>query len=204
MTAQEQKRYDAYEQQVKELEAQGYQHQNLTLEIKSFNIWIIIVGGMISIALTFIFMMNVTLEQIKDAYSLRGLIIVLIGYVVLIVVHELIHGFFFGLFAKRGFKAIQFGVNIKKGIAYCYCGDSLTKGQYIIGCMMPGLLLGLIPLVIAFITHSWLIYILSLCMTLGASGDAAILYKLLTTKIDAQDIVYMDHPTEPGLTVFYK
>jgi hypothetical protein len=39
------------------------------------------------------------------------------------VVHELIHGFFYALFAKNKFRSIKFGIKLKYGVAYCMCTE---------------------------------------------------------------------------------
>ncbi|WP_293904833.1 DUF3267 domain-containing protein [Sphingobacterium sp. UBA5670] len=60
-------------------------------------------------------------------------------------VHELIHGVVFAIFAKNGFKSIKFGVVWKMLTPYAHCKEPLPVRAYILGVIMPFILLGLLP-----------------------------------------------------------
>ena len=81
-----------------------------------------------------------------------------------IVVHELIHGLTWAYFAKKGFKSIRFGVFWEMLTPYCHCSEPLTVRQYCIGALMPLVVLGIIPLVLAYplksiLLHGWGVYL---------------------------------------------
>ena len=57
-------------------------------------------------------------------------------------IHEGIHGLTWGLLSPDGFSTIEFGLIKEYMTPYCYCGTPLTRGQYILGSMMPTLVLG--------------------------------------------------------------
>ena len=204
MTNQEKERVARYNDVVASLKAQGYQQCDLILDMKKVTVAVTIVSVIVGAVGAFLFALVADVVEFMIDLTLLHIVLLIFAFLVLIVLHEAIHGLIFGLYAPHHFKSIQFGVNLKQGVAYCYCGESLEKKQYIIGAAMPGILLGLIPLVISFMIGNWWLFIMSLAMTLGAAGDALVIYKLLTTKVDGDDIVYMDHPTEPGVSVFYK
>lgn len=60
----------------------------------------------------------------------------------LTVVHELIHGITWGIFAEKHFQSINFGVIWKMLTLYCHCSVPLKKWQYVLGAAMPTLVLG--------------------------------------------------------------
>ena len=65
-----------------------------------------------------------------------------------IILHELLHGITWALFAKRGFRSIKFGIN---GLTpYCHCKEPLKVKHYRLGGMMPLLIMGIIPAIAGF------------------------------------------------------
>ena len=103
-----------------------------------------------------------------------GLIITVIG----IIVHELIHGFFGAIFNKNGFKSIKFGILPKRGMAYCANTETLIKNKYIVGLVMPGILLGIIPSVLSLFIGNFYLLIFGIVFTIAASGDIILLAKI--------------------------
>lgn len=120
--------------------------------------------------------------------------------IVLIILHELIHGLFFGIYAPSGFKTISFGVLWKYLTPYCHCNEPLLLKHYIIGAIMPGIVLGIIPSLIAIWTGSLSLLLIGWFMTLGASGDLMII-KLLW-KEDKSNSYVLDHPSEAGCFIY--
>ena len=68
-------------------------------------------------------------------------ILVIVG----IVVHELIHGLTWACYAKRGWKSISFGVMWKLLTPYCHCDEPMHISGYMMGAMMPCIILGCHP-----------------------------------------------------------
>jgi len=78
--------------------------------------------------------------------------VVVIGVLIIgNVVHELIHGFFYAIFCKNKFKSIKFGAVLKKGYAYCECKEILQTKHFIVGLLMPVILLGILPATISIL-----------------------------------------------------
>lgn len=75
-----------------------------------------------------------------------------------IVVHELIHGLTWAMYAKTGFKSISFGVMWKMLTPYCHCSEPLKVSHYSIGALMPLIVLGILPSIAAICLKSlfWL------------------------------------------------
>ena len=136
--------------------------------------------------------------------SLGVELIAFASFITLVVIHELIHGFTWGLFAKNHFKAISFGVVWKSLNPYCTCSDPLTRTQYIIGSFMPTLILGFGLAIIATILGNFAMWCVSAFMILGGGGDFLIILKILKYKTQSKDVMYLDHPYKIGLVVFEK
>jgi hypothetical protein len=119
-------------------------------------------------------------------------------------VHELVHGITWGIFAAHHFKDIEFGVMWQLLTPYCTCTVPLTKRQYILGGLMPLIVLGIIPTAIAIAAGSFFWLIIGLVMILSAGGDILLVWKLIRYKTDKQDVLIYDHPTKAGSIVFEK
>ena len=122
-----------------------------------------------------------------------------IAIVVGIVVHELIHGLTWILVTRQSFSHLAFGT--MAGAVYCHIDVPMKKRPYIIGAVMPLLLLGIIPMIIAIAVGStfWLVFggIFIVC----AIGDIMILWKI---RHESKDALIYDHPTEAGYVVYRK
>ena len=196
----EQKRKKLYEEKKKELLAQGYEEKDLTIGVVYANIMAFVLGLPIIILLLILFIYKN--QSGIYTFSIYGPVVFLIVFAVLVVVHELIHGLFWAIYAKNHLKSIEFGFMISSLTPYCCCKDMLTKPQYIVGGIMPTVLLGIVPAVISIFTGSLFWFIMGELMILAGGGDLTILLKLLRYKSKKEEILYMDHPYECGLVVF--
>jgi Putative zincin peptidase len=129
--------------------------------------------------------------------SLKVFAAVVIG----IIFHELIHGITWSLFAKRGFKSIKFGILWKMVSPYCHCQDPLKVSQYIIGAIMPAIILGIIPSIVSIVIGNVSLLLFGMVFTMAACADYLIVNLLKKEKGD--DLV-LDHPSEPGCFVYRK
>ncbi len=179
-------------------EAEGYKQTNITISIVKANAVAgiaCVIGAILSVALY-----NIIYDNFILNYDWKFVLFLLLSFVI----HELIHGLFWGVFASEHNKSIEFGFIVKMLTPYCTCLEPLKRGQYLIGCIMPGVILGLFPYVTAYIIGSTSMLFYGLIMLVGAAGDAMIATKLLRFKSEAEDVIYMDHPTEGGLIVLEK
>jgi hypothetical protein len=126
-------------------------------------------------------------------------LIMVFMFLVGIVVHELIHGLTFAIFAKNGFKSIKFGVLWKIVTPYCHCKEPLKLKHYIVGALMPTILLGIIPAVLALITGSMILLIFAVLLISGGAGD---LLLVLSLRNEKKDVLIEDDPSEVGYFVY--
>lgn len=116
-----------------------------------------------------------------------------------VVVHELLHGLTWSLFAKQGHRSIKYGILKKYGTPYCHCREPLQIRHYIIGALMPALILGFIPAVVALIIGSFSILLFGIFFIAAASGDFMVVRLLKNER--GNDYV-QDHPSEAGCYLF--
>ena len=133
-----------------------------------------------------------------DGVLLRGFapLIAVIGG---IIVHEMIHGIFFAMYAQKGFSAVKFGILWKMLTPYCHCKEPLKIKHYIIALLAPLVLLGIIPGIISLVTGNLMLLVFGIIFSAAAAGDLMI-YQLIK-KENPEDYV-QDHPTEAGYTIF--
>ena len=200
LTEAEQKRLDRFNETCAELEAEGYKSTTLTIGIVAANvIAIVVMVILLAIAIpTFI----LTHPECEFVLGLPELLIFIVALLALIVVHELIHGLTWSFFTPNGFADIEFGIMMDSLTPYCACGAPLAKGPYILGALMPLIVLGIIPTIVAYAIGSMLLLYIGLIMTVSAMGDIMIVIKILRFKSDAAEILLYDHPTEAGSVIF--
>ena len=142
------------------------------------------------------------LDTWKDIVKMKGLLGASSGLMVLfvgIVLHELIHGITWACYAKRGFRSIRFGVIWKYLTPYCHCNEPMRVKHYIIGGIMPAIVLGFLPCIVAIITGSpaWMGF--GLFFTLAAGGDFMIVNLLRKQPLD---YLVQDHPDKLGCYIY--
>lgn len=201
LTEQETRRLANFEQQSAELEAQGYQKKEMTMSVAKANVMAIVLSiPFIVIACVLFFLMN---KEIKVFSAGKGLLYFVL-YIVLVVVHELIHGTTWSFFAPGGWKNIEFGFMQQYLTPYCTCKVPLPKGPYILGTLMPLIVLGILPTVYAIFSGSLFMLLTGIVMIVSAGGDMAIVLELLKYKTACQDVKIFDHPTQVGFYLFEK
>lgn len=144
----------------------------------------------------FVFIKNM-LEITSLSSALIGVLIVVIG----VVVHELIHGITWSCYTKNGFRSIKFGVLLKMLTPYCHCKEPLRIRQYIIGALMPSIILGIIPIIYAWYSGNIHILLFAIFFTVSAAGDFMIVH--LIWREDMRSLV-LDHSSEAGCFIYKK
>ncbi|MGM9631183.1 DUF3267 domain-containing protein [Butyricicoccus sp.] len=196
----EQKRRAKFEQLKAELEAQGYVEHDLTIGLVYANVMAIVLG--LPVSLLFIVAFLWRRQSMEASVGLADIVLFYVLLVVLICVHELIHGITWAIFAPSHWKTVEFGFIKEYLTPYCTCGEPLKKWQYIIGALMPTILLGTLPAFIAVCTGSWMLLILGIALIFGGGGDLTIVLELLRHRSAAREVVYIDHPYAAGVVAF--
>ena len=84
---------------------------------------------------------------------------------------------------------------------YCHIDVPMTKRQYVIGAMMPLLLLGILPTLVAFFNGSLLWLLLGIVFIVSAAGDMMIVWVI---RKEPADVLVYDHPSEAGCYTYQK
>lgn len=205
LTKAEEKRADRFEEEAQRLKAEGYEETQCTVDILKANLLAVVVMIPFVLLIAIPYLM---LHGVGKITSLSSYLLSLALFIFIIMaefaLHEGIHGLTWGLLNKEGFSAIEFGFIREYATPYCYCGTTLGKGQYIIGSVMPTLVLGFLQGLLAILTGNFLILALAVVMMFGGGGDFLITGKLLAYRQKKQILLVQDHPTELGFVAFEK
>ena len=115
-----------------------------------------------------------------------------------VIAHELIHGMVFAKYAKNGFKSIKFGI-MKMMTPYCHCKEPLRVNQFIIGGLMPSIILGLIPAILAIVLGNMGLLLFGIFFTVSGAGDFLFAYALRNEK---SYYFVEDHPSEAAFYIY--
>ncbi len=115
-----------------------------------------------------------------------------------IIIHELLHGFAFARYANNGFGSVSFGFNLKAFALYAHCKVPLIKSQYIFAAILPGIVLGVVPLIISLFFGSILWYSWSMLFLISALGDILIVVRLINIP---KESLISDHPSKIGCII---
>lgn len=202
LTKEELARKSEFKNLKSKLEMQGYKSHDLTIGIVYANVMAIVLGVPIIILLGILFINRN--HSIGGYFGTISIVKFLAIFIVLAVIHELTHGVFWSIFAKEHWKAVSFGFIMKYLTPYCTCIEPLKKYEYIIGALMPTIILGIIPCIIAIFNGSAMLFSLGAIMILGGGGDLTIIIKLLCYNINKENVIFIDHPYKLGLVAFLK
>ena len=133
-------------------------------------------------------------ERGQQIFMHYFLVILLAG----VVVHELLHGITWGYYAKRGMRSIKFGIKWKYLTPYCHCKEPLKAKHYRIGGIMPLLIMGILPSVVAYVTGNGVFLSFGIFFSWAAGGDIIALFML--RKFD-RNIFISDHPKKMGFYI---
>ncbi len=194
----EQQRKEFFEAESEKLVAQGYERKNLTIGVVAANLWALVVTLPIVIPLFLVYRLIWGKEHLDARWGLLFVLLIL----VLIVVHELIHGVVFACFTKSGFRSVAFGVMWSMLTPYCTCRESLKRNHYMMAILAPTVVLGILPAMVAWVIGAPLLLYLGVVMVLCGGGDVICAIKLATYRTKGKECLFFDHPYEVGLTVF--
>ena len=121
-----------------------------------------------------------------------------LGFILLIVGHELLHGLTYQILASENRGNIEYGFQWKTLTPYAHIKEPIGIRIYRWGTAMPGLVLGILPMLAGLVLGSGVSLVIGVFMTYAASGDMMVLYLLRDIKSPA---VVEDHPTRAGCYV---
>ena len=115
-----------------------------------------------------------------------------------VVIHELLHGVGWALSSGKGWGVVHF--HISAIMPSCACRAALTRGQYIVGVLLPFLVLGAGSVVFLFL-YPGTVSVLTMAVNFVAAGaDLLIALSMVSEK----GALIVDHPTQAGFAAFYR
>lgn len=177
-------------------QVEGYVAEKKTISILWANLLAVVLFAVVAVA-----GWAIMYYSLWDNLHFGGIdsLIFLVGIVLGLVVHELVHGVTWLLLLKKSFSHLSFG--LMTGAVYCHIDVPMDKRKYVIGALMPLLLVGVVPWVAAILSGSLTWMLVGAVMISGAIGDIMIVWTLRSEP--ASTLVY-DHPSEIGCYVYHK
>lgn len=201
LTEKEKKRTELFKETTAKMQDKGYSVKPITIGVVEANVMAVIVMLPLVAVVAAVYYLAGGSFYFPDYWEF--MFVFLLG-VVSMPVHEFIHGITWGLFAENHMKDIEYGFIVQMLTPYCTCLAPLKKNQYIIGSMMPTLVLGVLIAVVGILTNSFWVILLSVFNIWGGGGDFNIIIRLLRYNTKGKDVIFIDHPTEVGLVAFEK
>ena len=204
LSPKEQRRLNVFEETCERLSQQGYKRNDLTISIVKANLFVFLLAIPVVGISMLLFAWKNPISLLTP--SPQGSLLFVVLFIVLIVAHEFIHGLTWSLYAEHHFKDIEFGFMKEYLTPYCTCTTPLLKSHYIMGALMPCIVLGILPMAIGILLGSHLLFWTGIVMILAAGGDIMIVMKVLAYKSQngAEEILIYDHPTQAGSVIFEK
>ena len=184
LTKKEQKRLEIINQKKEKLEAEGYEYSEKLFSALFVNIVSVLVMLPYAALMAGLFVfINLSDESPIESFRLRNFfpsssafcLAYIGGVIVMMIIHELIHGICYANSSSGGWKSVEFGFNTSAFAPYCVCLEPLTN-----------------------------IFLLGLTLVFGGGGDFLMTYNLLKVKTKGLDAMFIDHPTEVGSMIFMR
>ncbi|WP_088006239.1 DUF3267 domain-containing protein [Indiicoccus explosivorum] len=147
----------------------------------------------------FAFLYHFFTEPLTFNFSWSGIGLFIVGYVLLIVLHELFHLIGFVVFGRVPLSSLAYGLNLKMGVAYATTERPLRIGAMRKALLLPFWMTGVLPGIIGFTLPNQVLVLLSAILIAGAIGDFSMYRGLRNVKTSAW---VMDDKTEPKLYVY--
>lgn len=202
LTEKEMKRKKDFVKLSSEMQKKGYKVKNIIFNTQQAKtLCLLIMLPFMALAFWIYYHVN---DFDLDCLSLGFVAALIVLILCLTILHELIHGITWGIFAKNHLHSIDFGIIWSSFSPYCTCSEPLEKWQYLLGVAMPTFVLGGGAAVASVMANQLLLFFLAEYMILSGGGDFLIILKSMLYHSDKKESVYCDHPYECGFVVFEK
>lgn len=129
----------------------------------------------IMLVLIIIKVKNIDFHLKMDIHFIISFFIVIVSVYLLTIVHEIIHALFYPIKSKK-----EIWKSKEQGAYFVYCEDEISKSRFIIMCLAPMFILGIIPFIIWYIIPTFIpmpyniaVSIIFWLMTIVAMGDVS-------------------------------
>ncbi|MCH7323479.1 DUF3267 domain-containing protein [Solibacillus sp. MA9] len=154
------------------------------------------------VLIIFTVLLNSLIHQRFTAnFSLFDFLYLILAYIVLIILHEVFHLIGFMIFGCASYKELDYGVNLKLGVAYATTNKPLSNAAMKKALLLPFWTTGVIPTIVGLSLDNFLIVILGAMLMAGAIGD---FYMYKELRKFPNNAIVEDDPKEPKLYVYKK
>ena len=129
----------------------------------------------IMLVLIIIKVKNIDFHLKMDIHFIISFLIVIVSVYLLTIVHEIIHALFYPIKSNK-----EIWKSKEQGAYFVYCEDEISKSRFIIMCLAPMFILGIIPFIIWYIIPTFIpmpyniaVSIIFWSMTIVAMGDVS-------------------------------
>ena len=133
-------------------------------------------------------------------FSTKIFIITLVIIYISTPIHEFIHGIGWCITDFSRLDSIYIFLPLGLSDAYCHCSKPLDTKSYVLGTIMPFIILSLLPFIISCIFSSPLFLYISAVSAFGSGSDISNTLHAIKRKDD----IILDYPTDCGFTSYKK
>ncbi|RUL49452.1 MULTISPECIES: DUF3267 domain-containing protein [Lysinibacillus] len=162
--------------------------------IAKSNLWLTLI-----LCIVFVFFNSLLHQRYSVSFSFWDVLLFILGYILLIALHEIFHLIGFMLFGRVKFKDLEYGVNLKLGVAYATTTTALNNAAMKKALLLPFWTTGVIPTLLGFIYDSHLIVLLGAMLIAGAIGD---FYMYKELRKYPNSALIKDDPELPRLYIY--
>jgi hypothetical protein len=112
-----------------------------------------------------------------------------------IILHEFIHGLTCAILGNACFKPVKFGICKNNLTPYCHYNKAIKLKYYLWALIMPAFLLGILPIILSWLTGIAAIFLFGFTFTILAAADLLMFIKLI--KLD-KNLLVIDLADKPG------
>lgn len=172
----------------------NYKKEDKTMDASRVNniimVWTLILVLAIGVPYWFIW-------GISD-FEITSILIVFVVYILFIFLHELLHLFGYIFIGKAKTTQVKLGIIWKYLMPYAHCKIPMKITHYKISILLP-FILGIVPLMFAFLYGNGFWFVIGFLMSTGSLGDFLILWML---KGYPKETLVQDHPSKIGCYVY--
>lgn len=191
---------EEFDQNVASLRQAGYHKEKVSIGIIKANVMAVVYGVILCVPLGYLYIR--LWESGQVTISLGSLILFLSAMILSLAVHEGLHGITWGFFCEGKWKSVSYGFLVEKLTPYTHCKVPMRIFGYMLGGLMPLLVLGFGSYVVSLASGNLFVFLFSMFSILGAGGDITIFIKGI--RYWHRENLLLDLPEECGFMVFKK
>ena len=139
-------------------------------------------------------------QRFTGEFTLLSFFYFFAAYILLIILHEIFHLIGFILFGRIPYKELDYGINLKLGVAYATTKKPLTNAAMKKALLLPFCPTGILPTIIGLTLDNFVIVIVGALLIAGAIGD---FYMYKELRKYPNDATVKDDSKEPKLYVYF-